>query len=133
MNLILHITERSTWETAVSRHRSSSVTHTVHPPYTTESLQTEGFIHCSTPTQAVYAANEHFKGQSGLLLLCIDEDLVEANVVYEDCYETGQQFPHIYGALNRDAVLGVVDFPPNADGTFNLPPLIHLAAAGMMI
>ena len=121
MNLILHITTRSDWETAVS-----------HPPYTAESLHTDGFIHCSTPAQAVYAANEHFRGQSGFVLLCIDEDLVTADVVYEDCYETGMKFPHIYGPLNLDAVLGVVDFPPNADGSFSLPPLITLAAAPIL-
>lgn len=121
MNLILHITTRSDWETAVS-----------HPPYTAESLQTDGFIHCSTPAQAVYAANEHFKGQTGFQLLCIDEDLVIADVVYEDCYETGMQFPHIYGPLNLDAVLGVVDFPPNVDGSFSLPPLINLVTAPIL-
>ncbi len=137
MNLILHITTRSDWETAVSTLRPSSVEPSSrqavsNPPYAAESLQTEGFIHCSTPAQAVYAAHEYFKGQSGLLLLCIDEDLVEAEIMYEDCYETGMKFPHIYGPLNIDAVLGVVDFPPNADGTFSLPPLINLAAAPIL-
>jgi uridine phosphorylase len=121
MNLILHITTRSDWETAVSQ-----------ASYTTESLQTDGFIHCSTPAQAVYAANEHFQGQTGLMLLCIDEDLVTADVVYEDCYETGMKFPHVYGSLNLDAVLGVVDFPSHADGSFRLPPLINLAAAPIL-
>ena len=111
MNLILHITTHSDWETAVS-----------HPPYTTASLQSDGFIHCSTPAQAVYAANEHFKGQTGFKLLCIDEDLVTAKVVYEDCYETGLKFPHIYGPLNLDAVTAVLPFPPDADGRFTRLP-----------
>ena len=121
MNLILHITTRSDWETAVS-----------NPPYTAASLQTEGFIHCSTPAQVLMPANAMFKGQTDLLLLCLDEDLVTADVVYEDCYESGTAFPHIYGPLNLNAVLGVVDFSPNADGSFSLPPLITLAAAPIL-
>jgi uncharacterized protein (DUF952 family) len=42
-------------------------------------------------------------------------------VVYEDCYDSGQAFPHIYGPLNVDAVVNVVDFPPGKDGFFSLP------------
>lgn len=57
---------------------------------------------------------------------------MSAEVVYEDCYETGTKFPHIYGPLNLEAVLGVVDFPANADGSFSLPPLINLAAAPIL-
>jgi uncharacterized protein (DUF952 family)/uridine phosphorylase len=129
VNLILHITTRSEWETAFVDPVATAVS---HPPYTAASLQTEGFIHCSTPAQVLIPANAMFKGQTDLLLLCIDEDLVTADVIYEDCYESGTAFPHIYGALNREAVLGVVDFPPNADGTFSLPPLISLAAAPIL-
>ena len=121
MKLILHITTRAAWDTAV-----------LAPTYAPATLATDGFIHCSTAAPVVYAANEHFPGQSGLVLLCLDEDLVQADVVYEDCYETGQQFPHIYGPLNISAVLGVIDFSPDADGRFALPPLVALAAAPIL-
>ena len=110
--MILHITTRSEWETAVNT------------PYTTPSLQSEGFIHCSTPAQVLYPANQMFQGQTDLILLCIEPELVTANIVYEDCYESSQKFPHIYGALNRNAVTQVVEFPPNPDGTFSLPTAI---------
>ena len=110
MDTILHITRRVDWETAVTT-----------PPYRADSLTTEGFIHCSTAAQVLGPANEFYRGQTDLVLLVIDSDKTKAEIVYEDCYETGQQFPHIYGPLNLDAVVKVVDFPPNADGSFSLP------------
>lgn len=110
--MILHITSQEAWETAVSQQQ-----------YTADTLSSEGFIHCSTPAQVLGPANEFYRGQTGLVLLCIDEAQVQSPIVYEDCYEIGQAFPHIYGPLNLDAVTAVLPFPPNADGTFTLPPL----------
>jgi len=110
--IILHIAHKQEWETAVTSNQ-----------YTADSLQTEGFIHCSTPEQVLIPANEHFRGQTDLLLLCIDPALLTAPLVYEDCYETGLLFPHIYGSLNTGAVLKVVEFSPLADGSFVLPTL----------
>lgn len=111
MKTIHHITHRETWEAA--RAAGS---------YRADTLATEGFIHCSTAEQVLAVANAMFHGQAGLVLLCIDEGRVQAEIRYEDCYATGQQFPHIYGPLNLDAVSCVVEFPPTADGAFVLPP-----------
>ncbi len=113
MSIILHITSQATWEAA--RAAGS---------YQADTLATEGFIHCSTPTQVIGVANVRFRGQAGLTLLCIEEARVRAAVRYEDCDETGQQFPHIYGPLNLDAVTQALPFPPQADGTFTLPPFV---------
>jgi uncharacterized protein (DUF952 family) len=110
METILHITRREDWETAVT-----------NPPYRPDSLATEDFIHCSTKEQVLKPANEMFHGQTGLVLLVIDSTKVQADIIYEDCYESGQEFPHVYGPLNVDAVVSVVDFPPDDDGSFSLP------------
>ncbi len=56
-----------------------------------------------------------------MVLLCIQPELVRSPIVYEDCYASGQAFAHIYGPLNLDAVFKVIDFPPNANGSFSLP------------
>ena len=108
--MIFHIVARRDWETAVSQDT-----------YTPSSLQSDGFIHCSTINQVLEPANAFYRGQADLVLLCIDPEKVQAAIVYEDCYESGQAFPHIYGPLNVDAVVEVVGFPPNDDGTFSLP------------
>ena len=110
--MILHIAHRDEWEAAQASG-----------DYRADTLASEGFIHCSTPTQILGPANEMFRGQTNLLLLVIDPARLTADLVYEDCYETGQAFPHIYGPLNLDAVVRAVPFPPNGDGRFSLPPL----------
>lgn len=111
--MILHITTRTAWETAVAGPETE---------YRAESLDNEGFIHCSTVAQVLGPANDFYKGQTGLVLLCIDPTQVAVPIVYEDCYETGQIFPHIYGPLPVTAVTQVLPFPPNPDGSFSLPP-----------
>ncbi len=110
MSLILHITQRAEWERAVASGF-----------YHGDTLATEGFIHCSTPAQVVRVANFRFAGQPGLVLLCIQTERVEAEIRFE-ASEGDELFPHIYGPLNVTAVSLVLDFPPSADGTFQLPP-----------
>lgn len=86
-----------------------------------DSLKTEGFIHCATRDQIMGALEFLYKEKVDLNLLCIDADLVNAQIVYEDLYKTGEDFPHIYGALNRNAVIEVIDFKPNERGVFEIP------------
>ena len=108
--MILHIVKESDWETAVTTGI-----------YRADSLETEGFIHCSTPEQVLVPANERFHGQEGLALLCIDPAKVAAPIVFEDCYGSGQAFPHLYGPLHVEAVCAVIPFPADEDGRFVLP------------
>jgi uncharacterized protein (DUF952 family) len=111
--MILHIVSQREWEAAVQVG-----------DYRPASLAAEGFIHCSTAAQVLGPANEFYRGQTGLVLLVIDPARVPAGIVYEDCYETGQAFPHIYGPLSPSAVTAVIPFPPNVDGSFSLPPAV---------
>jgi uncharacterized protein (DUF952 family) len=115
MSIILHIVHRKDWEeSALSGY------------YKPSSINTDGFIHCSTIEQTVDTANQFFPNQSGLILLCIDKNKSEAEVKYEGPACVNDQrieslFPHIYGPLNVSAVVRIVDFVPNADGKFVLP------------
>ncbi len=90
--------------------------------YLDPSLDREGFIHLSTPEQVLIPANERYAGQQGLILLLIDRHRLTAPLVFEDSYRSGMAFPHVYGPLNLDAIVGQVDFPANDDGSFTLPP-----------
>ena len=109
MAIIFHIALRETW---ASRAGGS---------YSPEMFVVDGFVHCSTEDQVVKVADIRFRGQKGLVLLCIDTDKVTAEIRYENL-EGGQElFPHIYGEINTDAVVRVAEFEPGAEGYFALP------------
>ena len=109
MSIILHIARQENWEEA----QASGL-------YRADTLMTEGFIHCSTPEQVVGVANTWFRGQRGLVLLCIDTEALEAEIRYENLEGGDELFPHVYGPLNLEAVVRVLDFEPQADGAFAL-------------
>ena len=104
---IYHICLRTDWESA----QKAGV-------YVGDTFATEGFIHCSSRTQTAPTANSFFAGQSGLVVLEIDPERLDANLVYEDTADAGQDFPHIYGELNLNAIVAVHDFEPGSDGKF---------------
>ncbi len=113
MKTILHITTPSAWQTAQEAGQ-----------YTLPSLATEGFIHCSTAEQVVPVAQRFYKGQRGLVLLILDSDRIRPEVRWEPGTDKPDElFPHIYGALNLDAVTRVVEFEPDANGDWTLPAL----------
>lgn len=118
-DLILHITARREWE----RARAAGF-------YESPSLTAEGFIHCSTPGQVLAVADAQFHGRPDLVLLCIDPGRVHAALCYEDRGGYGEDYPHLYGRLNLDAVDRVLDFPPDGDGRFRLPALLGPAGRG---
>jgi uncharacterized protein (DUF952 family) len=109
MDFIFHITPRSRWQAAQTTGL-----------YHADSLDTEGFIHCSRSHQLLWVADKFYRGQSDLVLLCIDPSQLQAEL-RDETIDTGAQFPHIYGALNVDAVMQVLDFTPTESGTFQMP------------
>ncbi|MBT8239650.1 MAG: DUF952 domain-containing protein [Acidimicrobiia bacterium] len=90
-----------------------------------ESLESEGFVHCSYPEQVLVPANERFGGQRNLVLLVLNPNQIQAPVVVEDSDGSGITFPHVYGPIPIAAVERVIDFPPELDGRFVLPPAIR--------
>jgi uncharacterized protein (DUF952 family) len=107
---ILHITPRAAWEQA----RAAGV-------YRGDTLDAEGFIHCSTVDQVVATANRYFRGRADLVLLVIDPARVGPEIRYEPSPE-GERFPHVYGPLDLGAVTRALPLEPGADGAFSLPP-----------
>lgn len=102
--MIFHLAPQAEWEDAGT--------------YRPASLTEDGFIHCSTASQLLGVANDLYAGRDDLILLTIDPELLSAPVVYEDCYETGQRFPHIYGPIDAEALMSSEPFPTNENGVF---------------
>jgi uncharacterized protein (DUF952 family) len=91
--------------------------------YRPESLETEGFIHCSLRGQVERVANAFYREQDDLLLLAIEKDRLQAAVRFEDLLGEGMRFPHIYGPLNLEAVVGVHAMLRNDAGDYVLPKM----------
>jgi uncharacterized protein (DUF952 family) len=113
--MIFHIAVRAEWEAALREGK-----------YAPPSLDAEGFIHCSAREQIIGTANLFYKGRTDLILLGIDEGRLAAPLRYEAPADAKDvratvKFPHIYGALNLEAVTWAVAFPCSADGSFELP------------
>ena len=119
--MILHIVRRDDWENAIRKGE-----------YAPASLDTEGFIHCSTAAQVVETANLFYRGQSDLVIVCLEEAHLTARLSYEPAVRLDDQraaalFPHVYGPLNLEAVSEVYEFPCDPEGRFVLPSPLSVA------
>ncbi len=113
--MIYHITSRDAWAAAQSEGK-----------YHAESLASQGFIHFSQARQVARVANAVYVGQTDLVLLHVDPVKLTAEIRIEPPDPTipahhydGELFPHLYGALNLDAVVFVEDFVANEEGVFD--------------
>ena len=88
--------------------------------YTPEPFAREGFIHCTDGAdEMARVANAFYKSNSEPhYYLYIDKDRVRARIQYDGA---AKLYPHIYGALNRDAIVAIRTARREIDGTF-LPP-----------
>jgi uncharacterized protein (DUF952 family) len=109
MSIIQHITKREQWEKAK-----------LERVYCGDMLDSQSFIHCSTPQQTAKVANTLFLKQKGLVLLSIEVNKVKPEIRFEGA-DNEELYPHIYGPLNVDAVIKVVDFEPTKNGKFVMP------------
>lgn len=77
----------------------------------------EGFIHTTKSLAIVHeVANRYYRADARpYLLLTIDLDLATAPWRYD---AAGEDYPHLYGPLNRAAILAVRAMPRAGDGTF---------------
>ena len=104
--LILHITTAPEWTAAKEAGE-----------YRAPSLETEGFIHCTDGADAMVAtATRHYTDVPG--------DFVVLTVDLDDCGspwridDPGKPYPHIYGPIDRAAILEVASITRDPDGRF---------------
>jgi uncharacterized protein (DUF952 family) len=87
-------------------------------PYLPREFERDGFIHCTKGEERLLlVADTVYRRVPGdFLALVIDERKVTSPVKYENV--GGILFPHIYGPLNRDAIVRSVTLGRREDGTF---------------
>lgn len=116
--MILHLLPRESWAEAQTQGQLIA-----------PSVAIEGFAHCSTEHQIVDVANKYYKGAGNMVLLNIDPAKLTSELKFEPpAHIDGSpslphepMFPHIYGPINLDAVVEVIDFPCTNSGAFLLP------------
>ncbi len=92
--------------------------------YVPDSLEAEGFIHFSTREQIQGTANLLFQGRQDLNIIVVDDIRIDQTIVFEDLYDHGDKFPHLYAPLPLSAIVGKLSFRPNPQGKFtHLPDL----------
>jgi uncharacterized protein (DUF952 family) len=105
--VIYHVLSGQDWQVAQDRGQLAPA-----------SLQTEGFIHCSTAAQAPVVVRRFYAAVSDLWVLQIDPDRVESPLRWEtpahpaplapgeaDPGDADARFPHVYGPIPLAAVV----------------------------
>ncbi len=89
-------------------------------PYRHASLESEGFIHCTDGGAAMRdTANRHYAGDPRpFLVLTIDLDAAGSPWRIDGL---GSPYPHVYGPIDRGAILEARPMPRHPDGTFGRP------------
>ncbi len=88
--------------------------------YLPKDFTRDGFIHCTdAPDEMARVANLYYRyNPEPHLYLYIDKALVRSPIRYDD---VTRRYPHIYGPLNRAAILAARPARRSADGTFLEP------------
>jgi uncharacterized protein (DUF952 family) len=104
--MIFHLATPAEWADAQAQGA-------VRPP----SLQSEGFVHCSTREQLAGTIARHFAGVDELVLLRLREEGLGEDLRWEES-RPGERYPHLYRAIGLDEVAeaitwraGLTDLP----------------------
>ena len=104
--LTFHLTPADVW------HRQATA-----DTYIPEAYPSDGFIHCTDgEANLLDVANRYYRSDPrDYVILDIDLSTVIAPVRYED---EARIYPHIYGPLNPDAVVGIHRVERDGEGSF---------------
>jgi uncharacterized protein (DUF952 family) len=89
------------------------------------SLESEGFIHCSTLDQVIAVANFLEPYSEEMQILEIDESKLRPEVKYEDAMNNGVLYPHVYGPINRDAIVAEFHLDWDGEDGYQLPEALR--------
>ena len=109
MARIYHLVARDDWEAAGGESE-----------YSADSLASEGFIHCSRDHEQLFAvARRLYRDRTDMLALELDTGAL-SSPVKEEPSRSGEMYPHIYGPINKTAVVKVLELAMDGAGEYSL-------------
>ena len=97
MARIYHLVARDDWESVGDEAE-----------YSAASLSSEGFIHCSKDYEQLFAvARRLYQDRTDMLVLELDTGAL-SSPIKEEPSRAGEIYPHIYGPINKTAVVRVL-------------------------
>jgi uncharacterized protein (DUF952 family) len=93
--MIYHVTSQKEWSAFENDNE-----------YAPAAFLHEGFIHTCQAHQLEGVLQRYFAGRQDLLLLHLDEQKLACQPIYESG-TGGELFPHVYGKINKDAIVKV--------------------------
>lgn len=100
-SIIYHLTSLQEWEQAQDIGF-----------YEPKGFAEDGFIHCASEEQLDGVIERHFARHENLVKLVIDTHRLTQKLRYDMNEKLQQEFPHIYGQLNIEAVVQVIFLDP---------------------
>lgn len=95
--------------------------------YRPDSLATDGFIHMAQAHQVQGVLTKFFAGRPGLVMLVVDPARLTSELRFEGpapvsgktppTADASERYPHLYGRLNLDAIVDVMEVPMPATVT----------------
>jgi uncharacterized protein (DUF952 family) len=112
MSLIYHLAPATRWYSWPE-----------NKPYLPAEYEKDGFIHCTSCDELMIKVANHFHRNvpGDYVLLVIDTSKLEnppSPVKWEKATKFDSLFPHIYGPIDRNAIVGVRPAQRADDGTF---------------
>lgn len=95
---IYHVTDNPAWNKGL--HMAGS--------YAPPSLEKEGFIHFCDHAMVGQTADYYFPDAEEVTVTEVNPSLVAPQLRYEKTHDTDEYYPHLYGALNMNAVVRTV-------------------------
>lgn len=105
--IILHCMKKDLWDKRKDKDQWGHI-----------DLERFGFIHCSTIENFDRVTPNWKDLDDELVTLCIDTEKLQAPVRYEDLDGSGEKYPHIYGLVNREAVVRVLPYERDSQGSW---------------
>lgn len=106
--MIIHCMRKSLWQQF--QHLDS---------WGQDDIRKYGFIHCSTVEYLWRVLPGFAEDPEERVLICIDESRLLSEVRYEDSEDyPGRYYPHVYGPINHDSIVMVLDYLKDEEGRY---------------